>query len=181
VEWILLALAAPLLAVAAVLIWARLLPVHLLSRRVRDLPHRPEQVWQVLTDFEHHPAWRSRVRSVSRVPSAPQEELWRENYGRMGLTLRTEIEEPGRVLVRRVAGTKMDFSGSWRFEVEPLRAGGCRVTLTEMAEYYRPMHRLMARLLEGEGRNIEQFLVELDREMARQNPQAVLRPGLARA
>lgn len=180
-EWIFVALAAPLVVVAVVQVWARLLPVHLLSRRVRDLPQHPEQVWRVLIDFENHPNWRRRVRSVLRVPSAPQEELWRESYGRMGLTLRTEIEEPGRVLVRRVAGTKMDFAGTWRFELEPLRGGGCRVTVVEMAEYYRPMHRLMARLLEGEGRNIAQFLAELEREMARQHPQGAGRPGLARA
>ncbi len=167
-DWVFGAIAVVVLAVAAVALWARLLPVHILSRRARDLTAPAELVWHVLTDFEAYPRWRRRVHSTSRVPSPPQEELWRESYGRMGLTLRTEVVEPGRVLCRHVVGRKLEFGGEWRFELES-RGSTSRLSITEMAEYYRPMHRLVARTLEGEGRNIEAFLADLERELGRQD------------
>jgi hypothetical protein len=178
-EWVALAFAVPVLLLAALALAARLLPVHQLSRRSRDLPQRADQVWRVLTDFEAYPQWRRQVRSIMRVPSAPHEELWRESYGNTGLTLRTEIEDHGRVLLRHVVGNKLEFGGVWRFELTLLRNGGTRLAIIEAAEYYRPLHRLVARYITGEGRNIDRYLADLARELQRQEPHQVHRAALA--
>lgn len=178
-EWVLAALAVPLLLLALGVLVAWMLPVHQISRRSRDLPQSAEEIWQVLVDFGAYPQWRRQVRSTSRVPSAPHEELWRESYGGRGLTLRTEVEDPGRVLLRHVVGTKLEFGGVWRFELTPLRGGGTRVGIIEAAEYYRPLHRLVARYVTGEGRNIELFLADLAREMQRREPHRLARHALA--
>ena len=178
-EWVILAVAVPVLLLAGVALAAWLLPVHHLNRRSRDLAQRPEDVWQVLTDFAAYPSWRRQVRSIMRVPSAPHEELWRENYGASGLTLRTEVEEPGRVLLRHVVGNKLEFGGVWRFELTPLRDGGTRLAIVEAAEYYRPLHRLTARYVTGKGRNMELFLADLARELQRQEPHRLARHALA--
>ena len=163
-------MALPVVALGALALVAWLLPVHQLSRRSRDLAAPPEQVWQVLTDFEAYPRWRQRVRSTMRVPSAPHEELWRESHGRAGLTLRTEVEEPGRLLLRHVVGNKLEFGGVWRFELAPAPHGGTRLGITAAAEYYRPLHRLLAHCRGGEGRHIDRFLAELARELTQRPP-----------
>jgi uncharacterized membrane protein len=178
-EWVALAFAVPILLAAGLALAAWLLPVHHLSRRSRDLAQPPDQVWQVLTDFQAYPQWRRQVRSIMRVPSAPPEELWRESYGSTGLTLRTEVEDHGRVLLRHVVGNKLEFGGVWRFELTPLRNGGTRLAIVEAAEYYRPLHRLVARYITGEGRNIELFLADLAREVQRQEPHRLVRHALA--
>jgi hypothetical protein len=178
-EWVALAIAVPLLLVAGLAVAAWLLPVHQLSRRSRDLSKAPDQVWHVLTDFQAYPQWRRQVRSIMRVPSAPHEELWRESYGNTGLTLRTEVEDHGRVLLRHVVGNKLEFGGVWRFELTPLRHGGTRLTIIEAAEYYRPLHRLVARYITGEGRNLDLYLADLARELQRQEPHGVVRTALA--
>ena len=170
-EWILLAIAVPLLLLLAGAVAARLLPVHQISRRSRDLQQPPEAVWRVLLDFADYPQWRRQVRSITRVPSAPHVELWRESYGRTGLTLRTEVEDHGRVLLRHVVGNKLEFGGVWRFELTPRRGGGTRLGIVEAAEYYRPLHRLVARYITGPGRDIDWFLADLAREMAQREPQ----------
>ncbi len=178
-EWVALAFVLPVLLLAALALAAWLLPVHQLSRRSRDLPQRADEVWQVLTDFEAYPSWRRQVRTVMRVPSAPHEELWRENYGNTGVTLRTEVEDHGRILLRHVVGNKLEFGGVWRFELTPLRSGGTRLAIIEAAEYYRPLQRLMARYVTGEGRNIDLYLADLARELQRQDPHRLARHALA--
>jgi hypothetical protein len=178
-EWVALAIALPVLLLAGVALAAWLLPVHQISRRSRDLPQTPAEVWQVLMDFEAYPQWRRQVRSIMRVPSAPHEELWRESYGASGLTLRTEVEEHGRVLLRHVVGNKLEFGGVWRFELTPLRSGGTRLAIIEAAEYYRPLHRLVARYITGEGRNIDLYLADLARELQRQEPRRLGQAALA--
>ncbi len=178
-QWVALAIAVPVLLLAGVALAAWLLPVHQLSRRSRDLAQRPDQVWQVLTDFEAYPQWRRQVRSITRVPSAPHQELWRESYGGTGLTLRTEVEDHGRVLLRHVVGNKLEFGGVWRFELTPLHNGGTRLAVIEAAEYYRPLHRLVARYVTGEGRNIDLFLADLARELQRREPHGLPHTALA--
>lgn len=178
-EWVILGLALPVLLLAGVALVAWLLPVHHISRRSRDLPQPPDEVWQVLLDFAAYPSWRRQVRSITRVPSPPHEELWRESYGATGLTLRAEVEEPGRVLLRQVVGNKLEFGGVWKFELTLLRSGGTRLAIIEAAEFYRPMHRLVARYITGEGRNIELFLADLAREMQRREPHRLARHALA--
>ncbi len=169
-EWVILAVAVSVLLLAGLGITAWLVPVHQLHSRARDLPQRPDEIWRVLTNFEDYPQWRRGLRSVTRVPSAPHEELWRESYARGGRTLRTDIEEPGRVLCRHIAGRHLQFGGVWRFELEAQRAGGTRLRITAAAEYYRPMQRLFARFISGEASAIERFMADLAKELARQNP-----------
>ena len=178
-EWVALAIALPVLLLAGIALAAWLLPVHQISRRSRDLPQTPAEVWQVLMDFEAYPQWRRQVRSIMRVPSAPHEELWRESYGASGLTLRTEVEEHGRVLLRHVVGNKLEFGGVWRFELTALRSGSTRLAIIEAAEYYRPLHRLVARYITGEGRNIDLYLADLARELQRQEPRRLGQAALA--
>ena len=169
-EWVVLAGAVPLLALTGLWLVGRWLPVHQLARRSRDLPAPPEVIWQVLMDFEAYPRWHRRVQTTLRVPSAPHEELWRESYGRLGLTLRTEVVDPGRVLCRHVVGLKLNFGGVWRFEVEPAPGGGTRLTIIESAELYRATDRLLTRFVLGEGRNLDEFLADMAAELARRVP-----------
>ncbi len=177
--WVAVAFAVPVLGVVVLALMAWLLPVHQLNRRSWDLPQPPEQVWRVLTDFQAYPSWRQQVKTVMRVPSAPHQELWRESYGSHGLTWRTEVEDPGQVLLRHVVGNKLEFSGVWRFELIGLRHGGTRLNITEAAEYYRPLQRLKARFFTGQGRGVDRFLADLAREMQRQGPAPLARHALA--
>lgn len=158
--------------------WALLLPVHRLTSRSVQLPQPPDLVWAVLTDFATHPAWRQDLVSTSEVPTADGTEVWREVHRRFAVTLRTQIEESGRVLERRSVGVKLDFSGSWRFELAP-QGRGTRLTIIESAEIYRPLHRLYAACFLGRGRQIEGFQRDLARALGRTAPVLRAEPAIA--
>lgn len=179
-DWLsLLLIPAVLLALAAGLwVYALVLPVHRLTSRSVPLPQSPDAVWAALTDFAAHPEWRRDLVSTSQVPTADGTELWREVHRRFAVTLRTHVEEPGRVLERKAVGVKLDFGGSWRFELAP-QGRGTRLTIIESAEIYRPFHRLYAALFLDRGRQIEGFQRDLARALGRSAPLLRAEPVIA--
>jgi uncharacterized protein YndB with AHSA1/START domain len=144
--WVMIALAILVgIFVLIVLIGSFLPRRHVVARTLKTA-RSPEEVWQVITDYEAVPTWHKDVKAVARLPDRNGHPVWRETYkGNYPIQLEiTEAVAPRR-LVRAIADEKGPFSGCWEFDMVP-EDGGCRVTLTERGDIANPFFRFMARL-----------------------------------
>lgn len=125
------------------------------------LPHSPEKVWALLTDFPGQTAWRPRLQRVEKA----SETAWIEQ-AQGGLRQRwetVEAESP-RKLVRRLAGPSESLQGQWIFQLSP-ESGGCRLTITRVVRISNPALRLAARLF-GSGQDpVLEYLQALERKL----------------
>lgn len=125
----------------------------------------PPSVWQVLTDLERWPAWKSDVRSVSLQGTlAPGTAfVWRAGPGTIRSTLQ-DVEPPGRIAW---TGTTFGISAIDVFRLEP--RGGA--TLVHEEESWQG---LLVRLLAGRLRrtlqtSLDTGLAQLKAEVERRH------------
>jgi uncharacterized protein YndB with AHSA1/START domain len=130
----------------------------------------PEQLWVVLTDFPSFPEWRSSVRKVERLPEQAGHETWREvdTHGD-GTPYVTDVAEPPRRLVRRIADPALPFGGSWEFRLVPVD-GGVELTIREDGEVRNVIYRFLSKFVFGHRRSIDGFMADLRARLALSKP-----------
>ena len=136
------------------------LPIGHIATGETRLGAPPERVFSVLREVEKFPAWRSDVKSVEVLATAPALR-WRER-GDNDITFEMETVEPPRKIVTRIADKTLAFGGSWTYELSP-QDGGTRLVITENGEVYNPLFRFMSRFVFGHTATIEKFLEDLGR------------------
>ena len=136
------------------------LPIGHVATRETRLGAPPERVFSVLRDVEKFPAWRSDVKSVEVLATAPALR-WRER-GDNDIAFDMETLEPPRRMVTRIADRTLPFGGSWTYELSP-QDGGTRLVITENGEVYNPLFRFMSRFVFGHAATIERYLDDLGR------------------
>lgn len=120
----------------------------------------PESLWNVLTDVERYPSWRSGVDRVEIVSTGGAGAVWRE-FGRFGAVTMERVEVTGmQRCVVRIADTNLAFGGRWIYRIEPT-AEGSRLTVTEEGEVYNPIFRFLSRFIFGHTKTIEEYLISL--------------------
>lgn len=121
----------------------------------------PEQLWVVLTDLPSFPEWRSSVRKVERLPDQSGHESWREldTHGD-GIPYVTDVAEPPRRLVRRIADPTLPFGGQWELRLVPVN-GGVELTIREEGEVRNVIYRFLSRFVFGHRRSIDGFMADL--------------------
>lgn len=162
-KWILIALAALLLLIAAVAIAGALLPKRHLASCTARFNQTPASIWRVVTDFAAASTWRADLKSVERGTDLNGHPVWVE-IGRNG-RLPLEIAElvPERRMVTRIADPGLPFGGSWTFEIAPVE-GGSALTITEDGEIHNPVFRTMARFVFGYHATMEAYLKALGKK-----------------
>ena len=138
------------------------LPIGHVATRETRLGAPPERVFEVLREVEKFPAWRSDVKSVEVLATAPALR-WRER-GDNDITFEMETVEPARKIVTRIADKTLAFGGSWTYELSP-QDGGTRLVITENGEVYNPLFRIMSRFVFGHTATIDRFLEDLGRHL----------------
>src|SRR4051812_14708439 len=157
--WITVSVLAGLIALVPIV--GSLLPKgHVVTLRAR-LDRPPQEVWDVLADFERHPTWRTDLKAVE-VVSAGAKPLWKEIVRGMTLTLQRDEADPPRRLVNRIADPKLPFGGRWVFDLQP-DGGGTLLTVTEEGEVYNPVFRFVGRFFLDQGAQIKRYLTQLSK------------------
>jgi uncharacterized protein YndB with AHSA1/START domain len=142
-----------------------LLPVkHRVSRQA-TFPASPESLFTVITKVEAFPSWRSTVKKVVVVTSAPEKLSWRET-GSDGaiLYVADQLTMPTR-LVTRIADEALPFGGAWTYELTP-SAQGTTLRITEDGEVYNPLFRFMSRFVFGHTATLDTYLRDLGKRYA---------------
>jgi len=130
-----------LVAVVAITLVGRSLPVGHVASRAATFRRPPEEVWAAIND----PALLS-SRGVGDVKFETVESL------------------PPKLLVRRVVGEK-DFGGTWTCDIASA-PGGSTLTITENGEIYNPFFRFASRFIIGHHRTIDGTMAALRKRFA---------------
>lgn len=147
--------------VAAVLGMGYSLPVKHVASLQMKCRLAPQQVWEVIVDFPSYASWRKGVVGVQRLADVNGHPVWHEvEKDGGGLQYETVSLEPGRRLVRRIAGEGLPFGGTWTFILEP-HDGGTRLTITEDGEIYNPIYRFVSRFILGYQNSMQMYLSDL--------------------
>jgi len=113
---------------------------------VTDAP--AEQVWELISDFEKAPSWRTDLAGIERLADQDGKPVWKEiRRDGWGTALKVEEQAAPTRQVTRIADPKAPFGGTWTFEIA--REGSVtRVRITEDGEVYNPAFRFMSKFMD---------------------------------
>lgn len=154
------------LAIAAVYLIGRMLPVAHIAERSASLPRPPQDVWDVITAVERASEWRKDLKGVELLDTADGALRWRESGKEGALTLAEESAEPPRRWVVRLDDPTLPFGGRWIYSLDA-EGTGTRLTLREEGEVYHPIFRFMSRFVMGHHGTIDAYLRHLSAHFAR--------------
>ena len=120
----------------------------------------PDSLYQVITDVDRFPQWRSSVKSVERLPDSAGKKRFREVGSDGTILYEVDSAVPGQRLVTRIADKSLPFGGSWTHELIP-RGDSTTLRITENGEVYNPIFRFVSRFIFGHSATIEKYLTDL--------------------
>ena len=164
-KWIWIAAAVIVVLVAVVLVIGWLMPVQHRASRQATIQATPESVWELITNVEAFPSWRSDVKTVERLPDRDGRPVWVEEGSNGRITFAVERAEAPRLLVIRIADPDLPFGGTWTYEISPA-ASGSTLTITEDGEIYNPLFRVMARFVFGYESTMAAYVAAADKRLA---------------
>ncbi len=167
-KWILIPLGVLVVAMVVIVILGLLIPkTHTASRKV-TYNQDPLVLWQAISDFEHHAAWRPDIKRVERLEDRNGHAVWREVRNR-GDTLNMEVIEfePPKRMITKVVDNRQ-FGGTWTWEIEPMGDSAAALTITENGEIHNPIFRVVARFFMGYHTTMDAFLKALGAKFGEQ-------------
>jgi hypothetical protein len=148
---------------ALVLVVGWLLPKQHVAARALALHRKPEEVFQLISDFKAAPTWRSDVQQIEMLEAVNGHVRYREKSTNGTITFEVMESNPPSRMVTRIADEGLPFGGRWIFEITP--AGeGCRLNITERGEIYNPVFRFVSRFLLGYERTLDAYLQNVSRK-----------------
>ena len=139
-----------------------ILPVAHVAATRGELPATRERVWQVITDWQQYPTWRSGVTAGEVLSTEAEGAAWVEvdTWGD-SLELRTvDIDAPYRLVTSIGGDEDAPFAGTWTFELDD-DGPGTYLRIVEEAEVYDPLFRFVAAVFTGHAETMDTYLTEL--------------------
>jgi len=142
-----------------------------------DMPASQDRVWQMITDVNAQPKWRTGLKSVEAWPSADGKECWLEVQSGMKMPLCVDASKPPDKHVVRVADPGLPFGGTWTYELSPKSAGESTLSITERGTTGPAMWRFISHYVMGEDTQIKTYESDLKKALQAQgSPQASASP-----
>jgi uncharacterized protein YndB with AHSA1/START domain len=160
VRYLLISVAVLGAIVVIVLLVGWSLPVQHRATGEATLKSSPQAVYQLITDVDRFPQWRSSVKSVERLPDRAGKTRFREVGGDGTILYEVDSAVPGQRLVTRIADKSLPFGGSWTYELIP-RGDSTTLRITEDGEVYNPIFRFVSRFVFGHTATIEKYLADV--------------------
>ncbi|HYU53045.1 MAG TPA: SRPBCC family protein [Gemmatimonadaceae bacterium] len=151
-------------AVLIVLIVGWSLPVKHSATSEATFKSSPESLYQLITDFDRFPEWRSSVTRVEHLPDSAGKKRIREVGSDGPIVYEIESAVPERRLVTRIADRSLPFGGSWTYELIP-RGDSTTLRITEDGEVYKPLFRFVSRFVIGHTSTMEKYLADVRRHV----------------
>jgi hypothetical protein len=140
-----------------------MLPKQHVAARAIALHRKPEDVFQLISDFKAAPSWRSDVHEVDLLPASDGHIRYREKGRNGAITMEIVESSPPARMIARIADKGLPFGGMWIFDISPT-AEGCRLNITERGEIYNPVFRFVSRFLLGYHRTLDTYLQNVSRK-----------------
>jgi hypothetical protein len=134
-----------------------LLPKQHVAARAITLHRKPEDLFQLISDFKAAPSWRPDVRQVELLPPADGRIRYREKGTNGVITMEIVESSPPSRMIARIADKGLPFGGAWIFDISPATEG-CRLNITERGEIYNPLFRFVSRFVIGYQRTMDSYL-----------------------
>ena len=139
-----------------------ILPVAHVAAARGEFPAARKRVWQVITDWQQYPKWRSGVTAVEVLSAEGESASWVEVDTR-GDSLKlkaVEIDAPYR-LVTSVGGDEdAPIAGTWTFALDD-DGPGTYLRIVEEAEVHDPLFRFVAAVFTGHTLTMDTYLSDL--------------------
>jgi hypothetical protein len=152
-----------LIAVVLGIGWS--LPVKHIASRQQKLKASAAKVWLAISDYKGSVAWRSDLKVVEQVETAPGVFGWREiSKGGDAITYSTLEAIPEKRLVRKIVDDQLPFGGTWTLEMtsDDLET---TLSITEDGEVYNPLFRFMSRFVFGHHATMDRYFFDLRKHL----------------
>jgi len=156
-------------AAFVVVLTGLLLPKQHVASRAITLHRKPQDVYQLISDFKTAPSWRSNVLDVELLPPSDGHIRYREKGTNGTITMEIIKSDPPLRMAARIADKGLPFGGMWIFDVSPTTEG-CRLNITERGEIYNPVFRFVSRFLMGYHRTMDTYLQDVSRKFEESSP-----------
>jgi len=161
---ILLAGAGLISLVLVVVLVGLLLPKQHVASRAISLRRKPEDVFQLISDFKTAPSWRPDLQEVELLSPTDGHPRYCDKSKNGTLTMEVVESTPSSRMVTRIADKGLPFGGMWILDISPT-AEGCRLNITERGEIYNPVFRFVARFVLGYQRTLDAYLRNVSRRL----------------
>jgi len=161
----LLVTAAVLVAVIVIVFlvgWS--LPVKHTATGEATFKSSPDSLYQLISDVDRFPQWRSSVKSVERLSDSAGKKRFREVGSDGTILYEVDSAVPGQRLATRIADKSLPFGGSWTHELIP-HGDSTTLRITENGEVYNPIFRFVSRFVFGHSATIEKYLADVRRHV----------------
>jgi hypothetical protein len=163
-KWFLIALAAPVLALAIVAMVGALLPRQHVATRTIALRRSAGEVYALVRDVAAAPAWRTGVKRVELLPAREGRALFRETGAHGAITYCVVAERPGEQFITAIADEHLPFGGSWTYDFVA-RPAGSELRITEHGEVKNVIFRCLGRFVFGYEATMETYLRDVARKL----------------
>jgi uncharacterized protein YndB with AHSA1/START domain len=160
VRYLLITAAALGAIVLIVLLVGWTLPVKHSATGEATVRSSPESLYQLITDVDRFPQWRSSVKSTERLPDSAGKKRFREVGSDGTILYEVESAVPDQRLVTRIADRSLPFGGTWTHELIP-RGDSTTLRITEDGEVYNPIFRFVSRFIFGHTATIKKYLADV--------------------
>ena len=140
------------------------LPVRHRATSEATVKSSSQAVYQLITDVDRFPQWRSSVERVEHLPDSAGKKRFREVGSDGPIIYEIESAVPDRRLVTRIADKSLPFGGSWTYDLAP-RGDSTTLRITEDGEVYNPLFRFVSRFVIGHTSTIEKYLADVRRHV----------------
>jgi uncharacterized protein YndB with AHSA1/START domain len=160
VRYLIISFAALGAIVLIVLLVGWSLPVKHTATGEATFKSSPESLYQLITDVDRFPQWRSSVKSAERLPDSAGKKRFREVGSDGTILYEVDSAVPAQRLVTRIADKSLPFGGIWTHELIP-RGDSTTLRITENGEVYNPIFRFVSRFIFGHTATIEKYLADM--------------------
>lgn len=161
VKWIAYAfLCVACLLVLMVLIGAFIPQQHTVSATV-DLPASQQRAWQLITEVDAQPKWRTGLLSIEHRPDEAGHSCWTEVQKHMRMPLCVESSTPESSRTIRIADPSLPFGGNWIYELQSTGPSSSQLKITENGTVGPALWRFIDHFILHEDANIKQFEADL--------------------
>ena len=164
-RYVLIVLGILLVAVLAIVVIGRRLPVAHVATKSVQLAASPDSVFALISTPENYTQWRTDVKKVD-VATENGVTRFREEGGNGAILFEITEKTAPRRFVTKIADKSLPFGGRWIYEITPT-AGGSELRITEEGEVYNPIFRFVSRYVMGHTATIESYLGAVQKRLNR--------------
>lgn len=149
------------LAFVVVVLMGSLLPASHTATVTTEIPASQQRVWQLITEVDAQPKWRTGLQAVEPAPEENKHPCWTEVLKSTRMLLCADVSAEPSTRIVRIADGALPFGGTWVYQLQPTGPQSTRVTITENGTVGPALWRFLDHYVYHEDANIKQYQADL--------------------